>query len=197
MKSMGDGGTQPGSVCEQRSELLERTRRRLARQYRATDWGWEFDVLPLDAAWAAGLFAGEGYCGVITRGQRKYMNLQVGMLDERSVARFAAMFGMKMITLPLSYDRSRKLFRITASGRSAERILTVMWPFLEGTAKGDQVEAACRKVGVFAWVTGEATTPRVPRDGGNQWNGRSHTPETKAKMAAAKRAWWESHRNAP
>jgi hypothetical protein len=71
-----------------------------------------------------------------------------------------------------------------------------MWPYLVGTAKGDQVEAACHVVGVFQWIDGTTGSVRRKRDGGNQWAGRSHSEATKAKMAASKRAWWESHRDA-
>jgi len=56
--------------------------------------------------------------------------------------------------------------------------------------------AAAEDVGVFGWIDGSATEDRPARLGGNQWAGRAHTPETKEKMAAARRAHWARRREA-
>jgi hypothetical protein len=141
-----------------------------------------------DLAWAAGLFAGEGSCIVIRRKTRTYMFLSIQMLDERSVQRFASIFDKRVETYPLYYDKSRRTYRVSGAGRTAEAILRVMWPYLEGTDKGDQVERVARECGVFAWIDGTAVEPRSRRDGGNQWTGRRHSTATKKKMSESQRA---------
>lgn len=148
----------------------------------------------VEIAWAAGLFAGEGYCGAIRRGKHKTVHLAVKMLDERSVQRFAALFGRSLRKMPLAYDKTRWCFEASADGRPAEEMLALMWPYLADTAKGDQIRAACHEVGVFAWVDGSATEPRPTRLGGNQWTGKRHSDETKAKMSAAHKARWARKR---
>lgn len=148
----------------------------------------------VDLAWAAGLFAGEGYCGAIPRGKHKYLSAQVQMLDEQSIRRFAGIFGRSVATFRLHYDESRFVYRVIAGGRPAEQMLAAMWPYLVGTAKGDQIQAAAEEVGVFGWIDGSATEERPARLNGNQWSGKKHTPETKAKMAAARRAYWARRR---
>lgn len=148
----------------------------------------------IEIAWAAGLFAGEGYCGAIRRGKHKTVHLAVKMLDERSVHRFAALFGRSLRKMPLAYDKTRWCFEATADGRPAEEMLALMWPYLADTAKGDQIRAACHEVGVFAWVDGSATEPRPTRLGGNQWTGKRHSEAAKAKMSAAHKDRWARKR---
>lgn len=48
---------------------------------------------PLDVAWAAGLFEGEGCWNVYTRGTRARMQIRLGMADRDVVERFAAIMG--------------------------------------------------------------------------------------------------------
>ena len=144
-----------------------------------------------DLAWAAGLFAGEGYCGLVRRrGECRYLSLQVTMLDERCVERFGRIVGRPAYSWAYAVDRERRVFRVQAVGRTAEEILSKLWPFLKGTDKGDQIEAAARTLGVFGYINGTAKKPRLARDGGNQWRGRKHSEETKKKMSeSAKRRW--------
>lgn len=44
----------------------------------------------IDIAWAAGLFAGEGYCGAIRRGKHKTVHLAVKMHSEETKAKMSA-----------------------------------------------------------------------------------------------------------
>jgi hypothetical protein len=143
-----------------------------------------------DAAWAAGLFVGEGWCGVIRRGERRYIQISIQMLDREALRHFAAMFDRHMLQFRLPYDKTRFCYRVNAAGRSAEAIVRLMWPHLAETAKGAQIERACREVGVMGWIDGTATEPRAPRDGGNQKTGTRQTAETRAKMSATQKARW-------
>lgn len=64
-----------------------------------------------DLAFAVGLFAGEGSIGSQdsqNNGRRyTYLNLQIGMYDERSIARFAAVFGINYQGIKLPHRKDR------------------------------------------------------------------------------------------
>ena len=148
-----------------------------------------------DLAWAAGLFVGEGYCGNWQRGDYGNVAISIRMLDERSVTRFALMFDRRVRSWPLHYDRTRLGYQVDAIGKTAEAILARLWPFIEGTDKGDQVKRVCEQVGVMGWVDGTATSPR-PRRRGNKPRGPL-SEETKRKIGAAnKKRWAEKRFNA-
>ena len=181
---------------EHASGVLERRRAQLARslpdpKISVPDDKFHDDVSEVDAAWAAGLFVGEGWVGATYRSGLPSVDLSVGMLDERSVNRFARLFDRRVYVEKLGYDASRVRLVARACGRSAEGVLRVLWPHIVGTDKGDQARDACLRAGVLGWVDGTATTPRPAR----RERGRSSmSPQTKDKIAAAQRARWERQR---
>lgn len=70
------------------------------------------------------------------------------MLDARAVAKFGKIVGRPSYSWPYHCDPTRKVYRIEASGRTAEAILAHLWPYLKDTEKADQIKAACKTVGV-------------------------------------------------
>lgn len=127
----------------------------------------------MNVAWASGLFAGEGCVGVavsrIKSGNYPYMLLQIGMYDERSIARFAETFGVNYGFVFLA-NRNRNFYRCNVRGRTAEKVFAKMWPFLKGTDKGDQILRVSEKLDVVDWVIGKRTDDRPQLQ--NQHRGR-------------------------
>jgi hypothetical protein len=109
-------------------------------------------------AWAAGIFTGEGCTGRVfcknSSGVFEYLSLQIGMYDERSIARFATIFSASYRGLFLR-TRQRWFYKVHLRGRPAERAIARMWPYLKGTDKGDQAYAAADRLGVADWITGK------------------------------------------
>lgn len=184
-------------VCAHDLEVLSECRARVVADLNDSvadpmDEPFDYVVSDTDAAWAAGLFAGEGYCGVHRRRDLFYVHISMQMLDERSIHRFARMFERRVGAYPLAYDKTRLRFVVRASGRAAEGILRVMWPHITGTDKGDQIRAACLRTGVLGWVDGTATMIRpVRRERGRA----AMSPQTKERIAAGHRARTERRRN--
>lgn len=112
-----------------------------------------------ELAWAAGLFVGEGNVGITRshklQGWYEYLKLQLGMYDERAVQRFAEAICVSYSTYWLP-KQEHWFYRASAVGRTAEKALATLWPYLEGTDKGDQVIQATRKLdegdAVLDWI---------------------------------------------
>jgi hypothetical protein len=125
--------------------------------------GREGEMRVNDVAWAAGLFVGEGNVGRsisrTTSGTFEYIHIQIGMYDERAISQFATAVGVSYRKLFLK-ARSRFFYRVLVRGRTAERILASMWPYIEGTDKGDQALVYAKRLGVEDWITGYRTDAR-------------------------------------
>src|SRR5438105_598356 len=95
-----------------------------------------------DLSWAAGLFIGEGNVGQ-TKGHSRsglsytYLYIQLSMYDERAIERFSDIMRINYSTMWLP-SQAHWIYKVSSSGRIAERILSVMWPWLKGTDKADQ-----------------------------------------------------------
>jgi hypothetical protein len=116
-----------------------------------------------ELAWAAGLFVGEG-CITVTRtynssGTYPYLRLDMRMYDERAVRRFIAATGANYHRT-FSKQRQHVVHGAAAVGRSAERILATLWPYIADTEKGEQALSRARELGVEDWVTGVRTDAR-------------------------------------
>ncbi|MGH7176513.1 MAG: hypothetical protein ACREJC_03945 [Tepidisphaeraceae bacterium] len=122
-------------------------------------------VVPVEAelAWAAGLFVGEGNVGRTyahkPNRSYEYLHIQLGMRDQRSVSRFARVFGFSCRPIFLK-KRGYDFFKVQVRGRNAERALALMWPYIEGTDKGDQTLRYASRLGLEDWITGEKTGNR-------------------------------------
>lgn len=146
---------------------------------------------PEDRAWAAGLFVGEGWCGTVDRrnGTLTYVSLTVSMLDERAVARFAEIVGRPYYWWELSYDKARQVYRCQAIGRTAERILTELFPAMIGTDKGDQTIRAFKAAKVPLARDGVyVERPRVVRDQSGKNNPNAKLNKRKATAIRKKYA---------
>ena len=117
----------------------------------------------MNAAWCAGMFIGKGCtCKITSRnssGTFDYIHIQISMRDERAITLFAKHFGVNYRVIFVKahgYD----IYRVSATGRTAEKILAAMWPFVKGTDKGDQAERVARELEVFDWISGKRTDQR-------------------------------------
>ena len=75
------------------------------------------------------------------------MNIELKMLDEQSVRRFAGVLGLTYYTE--FYQDHRMAYSARASGVQAVRAIEAMWPFLDGSDKADQV---LRVLSESGWV---------------------------------------------
>lgn len=129
-------------------------------------------------AWTAGLFCGEGNAGVVRQTRpdgspRLYVMLQVSMLDGRSLQKFADIWDRSVYSWPYHVDNSRLVYRVACSGRTAERILTTMYPYLRNTDKGEQIERVFAEVGVPLARSGFYVERRVTRNNQGENNPRA------------------------
>src|ERR1044071_4610755 len=88
--------------------------------------------------WAAGLFIGEGcVTHTIHRGVGKYryVSVQITMLDERAVEKFASIFGFS--TYKVKY-RDRHAYRCLVVHTKALYFLNLTMTYMKGTDKFDQ-----------------------------------------------------------
>lgn len=105
-----------------------------------------------DIAWAAGLVCGEGSV-FITRVKKgdttyRYLRLTVEMYDERAVRRFVEITGSGYFQTVLRRHNDHVLHRAISTGQSAVRILTMLWPYLRDTDKGDQAARRAEELGL-------------------------------------------------
>ena len=112
----------------------------------------------VDVAWAAGLVIGEGSVGRVrstnASGTFEYIGLQLGMYDRRAIARFASTFGIVYLESYLKHRR-HWFYKVYPRGRTAEKILSALWPHIRGTDKGDQLLRISEDLGLRSWVTGK------------------------------------------
>ena len=111
--------------------------------------GWEKQRFrltsdPLEVIWAAALFAGEGYAHSVDRrsgsARRPSAALRVKMLDGRAVEVFAGAFGLHFRMGLYPRDPSRVIYEVSVAGVVAEQVLQAIFPYLNGTAKAEQVK---------------------------------------------------------
>lgn len=117
-----------------------------------------------EVEWCAGLFCGEGCVGVSvshkSQGDYSYLSLQIGMYDERSIRRFAKTFGVPYTTFFLPKQK-HVFYKVMVRGRTAERILALLWPHIKETDKGDQTLRHAKFLGVEKWLIGKQQVPFV------------------------------------
>ena len=108
-------------------------------------------------AWAAGLFIGEGSVGSCLSKKNhisyEYLDLQISMMDERAIVRFAKIFHVNVIKLFLKL-RGYYIYKVHTRGRTAERMVGQMWNHLRGTDKGDQAVRVCKRLRISDYVIG-------------------------------------------
>lgn len=75
------------------------------------------------------------------------------MYDERAIRRFANVFSVPHHPLFLK-ARNRIFYKVLIRGRSAEKMIARMWPYIKDTDKGDQAMRYAKRLGVEDWITG-------------------------------------------
>jgi hypothetical protein len=117
----------------------------------------ELDYI-LGVVWATGLFIGEGCVGSCLSKKNninyEYLDLQISMMDERAMRRFGDLFNVTVMKMFLE-RRQYFIYKVQVRGKTAEQIIAEMWPYMEGTDKGDQVIRVCKRLGISDWVIGE------------------------------------------
>ena len=106
-----------------------------------------------ETSWAAGLFVGEGCASLMRRKTRvrelEYPVLLLDMLDERSVRRFALIFGLPFKSLSYAWPGSPHTlrYRSQARGARAAAVFARLLPFLAGSEKEVQIRRILRESG--------------------------------------------------
>lgn len=112
-----------------------------------------------ELAWAGGIFVGEGHVSTERR-KTPYLIFAISMNDHRSVMRFAETIAYfiperynwkslgQSVSVTFPTYSGKVCARIHLGGRSAEGACRALWPWLEGTDKGDQCEAAFDRAGL-------------------------------------------------
>jgi hypothetical protein len=167
----------------------------LAPTRRSRDWLLDrskFDQS--ETIWAAGLFVGEGHCGVQLRRKAgkefRYPMLSLSMLDEAAVSRFANAFFAKYGTIERASYSTGRCFRVHVSGSSAEAALRAMYPHLIETDKGDQIARVFSDLNLELDEHGNGRTwPRT-----NGLIGRRLTDSHRAALWAGRDSYWEARR---
>lgn len=128
---------------------------------------WDQEHDPVDLAWAGGLFVGEGCVTIVQSGKKsgnyRYLKIDVRMYDEFCIRRFIEVTGAAY-TLTKPKNRTRFVHCARAVGRSAERILGLLWPYLEGTEKQEQAVQKAAELDIdVEWINGKNRTERPQR----------------------------------
>lgn len=112
-----------------------------------------------DLVWCAGLFVGEG-CTYLHRG--RYLTIKISMHDMRAVMRFfqttqpfllptrgTRPSNPRVIMEPYTYHGEPKTnYTVRYGGNPALGVARALFPYLEGTDKGDQMVRVAREAGV-------------------------------------------------
>lgn len=101
------------------------------------------DLSPVDLAWAAGFFDGEGYIGLFHPRDKRHWWLRITVTnsDPRALAKFQAMFGVGTIRCdPRQSPRHLDRYMWSATSKNAGHVLALIRPYL--VIKREQADVA-------------------------------------------------------